>query len=340
LTLSSPSWTAALASSPTTGQTTGFEPDARHSGGAGLLLFDLDDTIVQGGSYVSPRVMAALTAARDAGYVLAVASGRPYCIVDRTVLKSGVMDYCVCANGAEVVTAREGTSLLRCPMTLEDALDCYDILRPFKPAWNAFFGGNAYFELKGASYMLTGRTGAVARAINGETSPVSPPRKIAKIARRGFNFALRLFTNRRHKQVVRLLPHLRRAADGVEKMGCSIPNANKCIQAERVLGEDGRFEVIRMGTTELEITAHGVTKGTGARMLMDYLGIDATHTVAFGDGANDLPLLTAVGRFVAMGNSDEEVKEQATDVCASVSEDGVALWIENMLSRGGLDSLS
>ena len=284
--------------------------------------------------------MAALGAAHDAGYVLAVSSGRPYCIVDKTVLKSGVMDYCVCSNGAEVVTAREGTPLLRQPMALEDALDCYELMRPYKPAWNAFFGGNAYFELKGASYMLTGRTGAVARAMRSETTRVSLPAKVAKLAKRGVGFAVRLFTNRKHKQVLRLLPHLRTATDGVEKLGCSIPSAERCARAAELLAADGRFEVIRMGETEIEITARGVTKGTGCRLLMDELGIDAAHAVAFGDGANDLPMLEAVGRFVAVENAEEEVKERASEVCPSVSQDGVALWIENMLARGGLPGIA
>jgi hydroxymethylpyrimidine pyrophosphatase-like HAD family hydrolase len=38
-----------------------------------------------------------------------------------------------------------------------------------------------------------------------------------------------------------------------------------------------------------------------------------------------------------MGNADDEVKAAATDVCAPVSEDGVAVWIEkNLLGKGGV----
>ena len=86
-----------------------------------------------------------------------------------------------------------------------------------------------------------------------------------------------------------------------------------------------------MGRTELEITARGVTKGTGAQALMEHLGLSPCDSVAFGDGGNDLPLAAVVGRFVAMGNADDEVKAQADDVCPSVADDGVAVWIENNL---------
>ena len=91
-----------------------------------------------------------------------------------------------------------------------------------------------------------------------------------------------------------------------------------------------------MGQTELEITARGTTKGTGARLLLDLLGVDAERSVAFGDGGNDLPLADAVGRFVAMGNAEESVRQAAAEVCAPVNEDGVAQWIECMLERGGI----
>ena len=47
-----------------------------------------------------------------------------------------------------------------------------------------------------------------------------------------------------------------------------------------------------------------------------------------------MPLAAAVGRFVAMGNADEEVKAQADDVCPSVADDGVAVWIESNLLDG------
>ena len=38
-----------------------------------------------------------------------------------------------------------------------------------------------------------------------------------------------------------------------------------------------------------------------------------------------------------MGNADDEVKDAAFEVCPSVLDDGVAIWIENMLAAGGLE---
>lgn len=322
-----------MASSRTEGHAFGFERDARHPRGAGLLLFDLDDTIVQAGSHVSDGVLSAMSDARKAGYVLSIASGRPLCLVNKKILATGAMDYAVCANGASVTRLGDGSMIVHRPLRREDALDCYAMLTPFQPGWNAFLDDRAYFEWRGASYMITGRTGAVARTQRYARHEGGPLGSVARLAVRGMRYAWRMVSNGSQRQVRSLLPYLQNASHGVDKVGCTIPDAGDCTRAMRLLRDDGRFEVIRMSAHEVEITARGVTKGTGARALMDALGVGPEHAVAFGDGGNDLPLADAVGRFVAVGNADDEVKAAAADVCPPVDEDGVAVWIrKNLLS--------
>lgn len=264
--------------------------------------------------------------------MLAIASGRPLCAVHEALLRPDVMDYAICSNGATVTRLADATSLRRRTMSREQALGCLHALEPFSPAWNGFFDNKAYFEWKGASYMLTGRTGAIARATR------QMPRHgaaVVRFAMRGLRFLRRIITNKSHRQVLRLRPHLERAQGGIEKIGCTILDAPGCAAAAQVVRQTGLFEVVSMGSTELEITARGVTKGSAARWLMDELHVAASDSVAFGDGGNDLPLSEVVGRFVAMGNADDEVKAAATDVCPPVSEDGVAVWIEkNLLGLG------
>ena len=300
-------------------------------------MFDLDDTIVQHGSYVAPRVVEALKAARKAGFSLSIASGRPLCIVGKEVLQDGLMDYAICSNGADVSCLATGERLSRRLLLREEALLCYKLLEDFKPAWNAFFDGKAFFEWKGTSYLLTGRTGALARQARQSSEDRALAYRFASMAYKGARYVMRVAAGGNSRQVFSLLPHLSRAYAGVEKMGCSIPDAQRCAEAVELLRSEGYYEVVTMGPTEIEVTARGVTKGSGAKELMDALGIDRAHTVAFGDGGNDLALCDAVGRFVAMGNADDDVKDASFEVCPSVAEDGVAVWIENMLAFGGLE---
>lgn len=45
--------------------------------------------------------------------------------------------------------------------------------------------------------------------------------------------------------------------------------------------------------------------------------------MAFGDGNNDIEMLEAVGRGVAMKNASLELKSIADDICDDVANDGI-----------------
>lgn len=64
-------------------------------------------------------------------------------------------------------------------------------------------------------------------------------------------------------------------------------------------------------------------KATGVQMMLNYHDIDLRHTVAFGDGGNDIKMLQYVAHGVAMGNASADVKAEARYVTDSVDEDGV-----------------
>lgn len=55
--------------------------------------------------------------------------------------------------------------------------------------------------------------------------------------------------------------------------------------------------------------------------------------IAFGDSVNDIDMLCHAGISVAMGNAEEAVKQAATLTIPSVEEEGVAVFIENLLEE-------
>lgn len=67
-------------------------------------------------------------------------------------------------------------------------------------------------------------------------------------------------------------------------------------------------------------------KGLGVKKVLNYFHLKKEEAIAFGDGANDIEMLQAVGTGVAMGNATEDVKEIADDICESVEEDGIYLY--------------
>lgn len=73
-----------------------------------------------------------------------------------------------------------------------------------------------------------------------------------------------------------------------------------------------------------DINLSGVDKGTGIRDYAAFKGIDLADTIAFGDGGNDLPMLTTAGTGVAMGNASDAVKACADYVTDDIDNDGLA----------------
>lgn len=84
-------------------------------------------------------------------------------------------------------------------------------------------------------------------------------------------------------------------------------------------------------TAWLDIAASGVTKASALEVLRQRLGTRPEHTVAVGDGRNDIEMLQWAGRGVAMGQAPEEVRAVASEVTGSVYDDGAAKVLRSLV---------
>ena len=73
-----------------------------------------------------------------------------------------------------------------------------------------------------------------------------------------------------------------------------------------------------------DFTRQGVDKALGLREMASFLHLDISQTMAFGDGGNDIAILSAAGIGVAMGNSADDVKAAADFVTTDVDNHGIA----------------
>ena len=85
--------------------------------------------------------------------------------------------------------------------------------------------------------------------------------------------------------------------------------------------------VTRSADRLVEIVVKGVSKASALTALAAKLGITADETMAIGDAYNDLPMLKAAGKSVAMGNAFPEVKEEADYETLPCTENGLAAAI-------------
>ena len=80
-----------------------------------------------------------------------------------------------------------------------------------------------------------------------------------------------------------------------------------------------------------DITAREADKGKGIQAIAQYMGFDPSHTIAFGDGGNDLSMILQAGIGVAMGNATPELKQHADYITDPVDEDGILNAINHLL---------
>ena len=74
----------------------------------------------------------------------------------------------------------------------------------------------------------------------------------------------------------------------------------------------------------VDILLAGDGKAEGIRTTLDYYGLSREEIIAFGDGVNDLSMLSMAGLSVAVGNAVQEVKDAADYITDTVEEDGVS----------------
>jgi hydroxymethylpyrimidine pyrophosphatase-like HAD family hydrolase len=91
------------------------------------------------------------------------------------------------------------------------------------------------------------------------------------------------------------------------------------------------LEVSSSGHNNLEITHRNAQKGIALETFVKSKGIDISETMAMGDSFNDVSMLERVGRAVAMGNADYEIKTLCDVITATNDEHGVAQAILEVL---------
>lgn len=287
-----------------------------------LIAFDLDGTVFPEPSakIIRPRVVAALQAAHDAGVITAVASGRTVGMLGPTLTGAPWVDWLITVNGACVSPAHGGDAVSERMMPREQVRAVVSCIRSVAPGagdngWSLFAPGHACFD-RGLNERFR------------ERLPEGPERE-------SFSFVESVLAEGgKVEEIDGIDTILGELTTDIYKIGCMLDTVELFDATCRELtasAHTGGLELASVGPTELEITKAGVNKGSALGILCRHLGIDEHRAVAFGDSGNDATFADSACTFVAMGNATPEIKAVADDICPSVKQDGVAVWLEDHL---------
>ena len=264
-----------------------------------LLAFDVDGTLLNNSGELSQRTVTAIALASDQGATITLATGRSWSELIDIIEAIPQIEYAICTNGLEAYD-RTGQSLYTEQIPTDLAVNLVKSARASVPgiSMGAGVGSELYAESKILDGLVPGVEIASERVVHDITEALTA-------------------------EVRDLLIYHPDYVDRLEELFIIIRN----------IIDDQRVDVAYSGLPMIEIIPAGSGKGTCLAWLSECLKINKENVVAFGDGMNDLSMLSWAGTGLAMGQASQIVKAAANSVIGSAEQEGVAEWIETMLQK-------
>ncbi len=259
-----------------------------------LLVADIDGTLVTSTREITPRVLAAVRAARRRGVRVCLATGRMWPSAEPYVRRLGADPPVILYNGGLVYDFATGTVLRRIPLDRDHARAVLEILREHPQVQPHLYVDDRVYtgrpseitdQYRRKDGIAVEEVGDLLGSLSGE------PMKILIIGPR---------------------PELERVRARIGALPQGI---------HTVFSED----------TYLEVLPRGSSKGAALRWMAHHLGIPLARVVAVGDNLNDREMIQLAGLGVAMGNAPDELKAQADYVTATNDDEGLAEVIERFV---------
>ncbi|CBZ28506.1 haloacid dehalogenase-like hydrolase-like protein [Leishmania mexicana MHOM/GT/2001/U1103] len=275
------------------------------------VFVDMDGTLLDSDHLISPRTTKVIHALEERGVAFVVATGRPFPDVFGNLAKANLRpDFIITSNGARVHDAQHNI-VFACDMDAESVCRLFQLsphLREDGVVDSAVQPRRILFNVNCKDRWLTNECIPEVRAafhpsfIYERADPMAHTAETLKGTHsmwiRGAHADLLCVK----KYVDRELSH---------EIGCTfaLPHILDCF-------------------------SKGIDKGVAMDNVCKRLGIDLRETIAFGDGMNDIPMLTAAGQSFVMANAAEMVKQAAPElpVIPSNNEEGVACKLEELLA--------
>lgn len=275
-----------------------------------LLSLDVDGTLFTDNGQVTQETIGAIKRAQEAGIVVIIASGRNFYDVPLNQLREVEIPFVITTNGAAIYETKNELCLAEQCLPAETIVPILDKLMTLGIHISAFIDGKK-------------RTPpGVEKYINNLGLPDHIKKKLIKNPCTMEEFEKYIHSGQAKIQKITL--NFQKLEDG------SYLNRDK---AADILYACPNINVVNGGFFNLEMTALGVDKAAGLKLLANKLGVDMKETMAIGDSENDLAMIKAAGIGVAMGNADELIIKAADFVTRSNEENGVAYAVEHFLLK-------
>ncbi|GET90057.1 haloacid dehalogenase-like hydrolase, putative [Leishmania tarentolae] len=277
------------------------------------VFVDMDGTLFDSAHLISPRTAEVMRVLQRRGVAIIVATGRPFPDVFGNLDKADLRpDFIITSNGARVHDALHKT-IFACDMDPESVCRLFQL--------SPHLTEDGVVDLAVQARRILVNVNCMDRWLTNEC--------IAEVRAAFHPFFI-------YEQVDPMV-HTASMLKGTHSMWIRGAHADlvcvkKFVDRELSHAIDCTFALPHI----LDCFSKGIHKGIAMDKVCQRMGIDLRETIAFGDGMNDIEMLTAAGQGFIMANAAEMVKQAAPElpVIQSNNEEGVACKLEELLTAG------
>jgi hydroxymethylpyrimidine pyrophosphatase-like HAD family hydrolase len=279
----------------------------------GMLVLDIDGTLVGDDFRISPRMHAAIRGAIERGVRVSLATGR---------MASSAAVYAHQLGLTEPLIGHQGAVVRRMPVRPRRV----DSMRQPGQPFRAPVGRLVRHTSLAAPIAREAIAWCLAHGLDPHVNTLE--RIVVWRGDRQFeDYSGYLGPD---AEIVGDLAHaIRRPVSKVISVGDAPRPMELVAEARRTFA--GRAEVTVSHPRFLEFVAPGVSKGRAVTWLVDQAGIPMSRLMAIGDALNDLEMISAAGHGAAMASAPDVVRAAARYVAPPVAEDGAAQLIEALI---------
>ena len=268
-----------------------------------LIALDLDGTTLNTDKHISHFTKNILEKAIANGIQVVIASGRARSALPADVLSIDGLRYAITSNGSSIFTLPDFKRIFACDMAPETVDAVLSIASDCGFTYEAFIAGHAYTA---QSYYNCAADFGVPERMNSYVRDTRTP-------------------------VPSMADFIRTHRHEIEGIDFIIPDPSQKERIRNRLLQIPDLYVTGSESYYLELAAGSVSKASALHSLAAILKISPSQIIAFGDGGNDLEMLSYAGRGIAMANAAPALLEAADDVTLSNDEDGVAHYLQKIL---------
>lgn len=256
-----------------------------------LIALDIDQTLTSQRDTISPRNLAAIRAAQDAGVFVTIATGRGFLSSKKIWSALAINGPTIQYGGAMLVHAPDGAPIKISALPPELVSDALDVAHSL---------------------------GIHAQIFDGDTVIAEADNDFFRFYRGRTNLPFRIdpsLRQQRHDRVPKVLAYAE-------------PDLAPALrqQMQAALGDRASVTISQPGF--IEINGNGISKADALKQMSELMHISQQEIAAIGDSTLDLSMIRWAGYGVCVANGTEEVLAEADIIVPSCDEDGVAYFIE------------